>query len=193
MAFEALEIKSLPEKIETEDLVLRKQVSGTGGEVFALVDRNRAHLRTFMPWVLSTASAADSETFVQKCLKQWDEKTCFDYGVFLKATNARIGNCAAHSLDWAHHRAELGYWIDADHQGRGLAGQIVRGLETALFTIGFHRIEIRCAATNERSARLASAQGYRLEGRLREEAIENGEFRDTLIFGKLRAEWETSA
>lgn len=189
MAFEALEIKGFPEEIVTADLRLRKLRIEDAADLFELIERNRDHLRRFMPWERGTRSVEDSRSFLEASLRQWEDGQAFDYGIFEKSTGERIGGFGVHQISWQHHRAELGYWIAAAREGHGFASQSLRAIEDLLFQRGFHRLEIRCASANQRSAQVALRQGYVLEGTLREHAIENGEFRDTQVFAKLRSEW----
>jgi RimJ/RimL family protein N-acetyltransferase len=81
----------------------------------------------------------------------------------------------------------LGYWIAQKYVGLGLVSEAVQALEKECFKVGFHRIEIRCSSRNAKSAYVALRNHYRLEGYLKDEVIENSQFRDTLIFAKLNS------
>ena len=72
--------------------------------------------------------------------------------------------------------------------GKGLISEAIQLIETECFRLGFHRIEIRCSSRNEKSAMVALRNKYILEGYLKDEIIENGEFRDTFIFAKRAAD-----
>lgn len=101
-----------------------------------------------------------------------------------------MGNIGVHSIQWDQHRCEIGYWILGDFEGNGYVSEAVRALENALFKVGFNRIEIRCNTRNARSARVPRSCGYTHEGTLRQDGIDLGKFRDTMIFGKLKREWK---
>ena len=70
--------------------------------------------------------------------------------------------------------------------------EAVSALEAACFELGFNRVEIRCSSLNTRSASVPKRLEYCHEGTLREEMIENGKPRDTLVFAKLRSQAKTS-
>lgn len=190
MGFEALEIKPFPETIESHRLRLERHRPVTADSLFRMIDRNRAHLRPFMPWELSTQKEEDSRAWIQLSSQQWEKGLSFDYGIFLRSSGKLIGCFGVHTISWENHRAELGYWLDEKFQGQGFVSEAVEAAEEMLFRQGFHRIEIRCSAENSRSQAVATRSGYRMEARLREHAIQNGAFRDTLIFAKLRSEWK---
>jgi RimJ/RimL family protein N-acetyltransferase len=91
-----------------------------------------------------------------------------------------------HTISWTHESCEIGYWIAKEFEGRGYISETVKLLEDTLFQLGFHRIEIRCSSTNQRSAAVPKRLGYRHEGTLIAHQKEFGQWRDTLIFAKLR-------
>jgi ribosomal-protein-serine acetyltransferase len=116
--------------------------------------------------------------------ESWKQKALFDYGIYLLSDQKFIGNAGVHSIEWRHSRCELGYWVAKDMSGKGLITEAVQLLEAECFRLGFHRIEIRCSGKNEKSAFVALRNNFVLEGYLKDEMIENGQFRDTLIFAK---------
>ena len=76
--------------------------------------------------------------------------------------------------------------------GMGLITEAVQLLEAECFRLGFHRIEIRCSSKNEKSALVALRNNFVLEGYLKDEMIENGQFRDTFIFAKRANQYKTT-
>jgi ribosomal-protein-serine acetyltransferase len=152
--------------------------------MFEAVDSSRAHLLRFLPWVDFLKSVDDEAKWIGGCVRAWKERTQFVYAMFL-ADGTYIGNIDAHHIDWNHHRVELGYWIAKEHEGHGYVGESVCALEQKLFAVGFHRIEIRCNTRNKRSSNIPRRNGYKFEGTLRQDAVENGRYRDTMVFAKL--------
>ncbi|RYF79960.1 MAG: GNAT family N-acetyltransferase [Chitinophagaceae bacterium] len=55
-----------------------------------------------------------------------------------------------------------------------------------------HRIEIRCATGNDKSAAVAERLGFLKEGVLREAELVNGKQFDLAVFSQLHAEWEAT-
>ena len=100
------------------------------------------------------------------------------------------GSAAFHLIDQMRKSTSLGYWIDEQHQGRGIVTACCRALITEAFRgYELHRIEIRCAVGNDRSAAIPGRLGLREEGTLREAEPLHGRFVDLRLFSVLRHEW----
>lgn len=86
--------------------------------------------------------------------------------------------------------AEVGYWLDAAFEGRGLVTRAVTAvLDLAFGELGLERIELRALGTNERSRSVAERLGFTLEGTIREAArVDDGRC-DVVIYGLLKREW----
>lgn len=183
-----MEKTHLPDQIESERILLKRHSPDLAAQMFQYVDQDRKRLREFLPWVDFTRSVEDEASYIRMTQERWQNHSLFDYGIFRKSDSLYMGNCGVHSIAWQHDRCELGYWILGAFEGQGYVSEAVRALENVLFQVGFNRIEIRCASTNLRSARVPRVNGYRLEGVLRQDAVENGGYRDTYVFGKLKNE-----
>lgn len=178
--------KYFPEKIETQRLVLKRNISAHAKAMFHQVDQNRAHLRQFMPWEEKTKSVQDTKSYLDLMDNNWKERSEFDYGIFHNGDY--IGNFGVHGLNWQNGRCEVGYWIAADFEGAGYISEALAAVEEVIFQMDFHRIEIRCSINNLRSAKVARNNGYILDGTLRELNVENGRRADQLVFSKLRTD-----
>jgi len=86
--------------------------------------------------------------------------------------------------------AEVGYWLDAGLEGRGLVTRAVTAvLDHAFGPLGLHRVELQTTTDNTRSRRVAERLGFTQEGVLREAAAFPGERRDVVVHGLLAREW----
>lgn len=156
--------------------------------IFQKVEQDRARLGQFLPWVEQIKTEADEANYIRSTFLQWQEGKAFEYGIFLKDTMEYLGNAGAHTISWEDDRCELGYWLSSAAEGKGYMAEAVGLLEVELFRLGFHRIEIRCNSRNLRSAAVPKRSGYVLEGVLREDVVELGERRDTMVWSKLKRE-----
>ncbi len=181
-------VKSFPELIDGDRIYLKKHDLTIVDEMFQLIENNRDRLSQFMPWALQTQRPEDTKGYIVVCLESWKQKALFDYGIYLKSGHRFIGNAGIHSIDWRNSRCELGYWLGLEFEGKGYTTEAVHLIEKACFEKNFHRIEIRCSADNVKSSAVAIRSGYKLEGYLRDEKIEQNRYRDTLIFSKLKSE-----
>ncbi len=160
--------------------------------IFAAVDADRERLGRFLPWVARTRTLEDEIFYIRAATEQWERGEYFDYAIFLRAdgsdTGEYLGNVGVHSIAWEHERCEIGYWVKGSREGQGLIAEAVSEVESEVFRLGFNRIEICCSSENSRSARVPERLGYRLEGIMRQDSIENGRYRDTLVHAKLRSD-----
>ncbi len=173
------------EKLEGARIWLKKLPSEAAKEIYELVDADRTRLGRFLPWVVGIHSVADEEEYLRISDEQWNCYEFFDYGIFLKSDGRYLGSAGAHTLSWENERCEIGYWVAGAFEGKGLIAEAVGLLEKEIFRLGFHRIEIRCDPNNPRSAAVPRRCGYDLEGVLRDQVVENGKRRSTMVWAKL--------
>lgn len=95
-----------------------------------------------------------------------------------------IGSVHIHSISHHHHKVELGYWIQKKFEGFGFVSEALNLVEKELARLKFNKMDIRCNSDNLRSVNLALKNGFRLEGTLIQDCIEDGRYRDTMVFGK---------
>jgi len=83
--------------------------------------------------------------------------------------------------------AEIGYFVDENYWGRGIATKAVELIEKEGFgKYGLHRIEIRMSPNNPASEKVAIKAGYKKEGLLKESHQEvGGKFRDSYLYAKI--------
>ncbi|HEV2199074.1 MAG TPA: GNAT family protein [Bryobacteraceae bacterium] len=157
--------------------------------LFVAVEREREHLRPWLPWVEATHSEEDTLSFIRSVLAQFAENRGFAAGIW---TGARLaGTIGVHRIDWLNRRVEIGYWLGREYEGRGIMTAACRAVVTHLFReLELHRVEIRCAVENAKSAAIAKRLGFALEGTLREAQLADGRYRDLLVFGMLRQDWK---
>lgn len=161
-------------------------------ELYAAADRNRAHLRTFLPWVDPTRSVDDTRAFLHTAQAQADAGEGFTAGLVV---NGAIAGCIGlHRIDWPNRNVSLGYWIDERHQGRGLITAGCRLLiDHIVSDLKLNRVEIRCAVENRRSRAIPERLGFRQEGVLLGAQWVNDRFLDLVVYGLLAAEWRPSS
>ncbi|MCB0367538.1 MAG: GNAT family N-acetyltransferase [Bdellovibrionaceae bacterium] len=183
-----MKVRKLPEEIVAERVALRRHSLETAQTMFEYVDSDRARLGEFLPWVEYTQTLEDEIGYIKMTHEKWAEGTLFDYSIFKLGSGEYIGNVGLHSISWENAKCEIGYWILGKFEGQGLMSAAVQALETICFQIGFNRVEIRCSSLNLKSAGVPRRLDYHLDGTLREDSAENGRFRDTLVFSKLKRE-----
>ncbi|MEU4210938.1 GNAT family protein [Streptomyces sp. NPDC026206] len=82
--------------------------------------------------------------------------------------------------------ASLGYWIDAEHTGKGLASLAAEAVcRDADERLGLHRIEAGTVVTNTASQRVLAKCGFELIGRARNYLHIDGEWQDHFLFHRI--------
>ena len=71
-----------------------------------LTDRNREHLRTWLPWWDASCTVEDSKNFIRTTLKQFAKNNGFQAGIWHEGCLARV--VGYHAIDWEHCSISLG-------------------------------------------------------------------------------------
>jgi ribosomal-protein-serine acetyltransferase len=140
-----------------------------------------------MPWAPSQGPD-DTLRFIQATRRQLTANDGFQ--TVLVAKDNIVGVVGFHAVDWTNRITSLGYWLDEDHQGRGLITSSVRALvDHALRVWKLNRVEVRVAPENHRSRSVPERLGFREEGVLRQvERIEDC-YRDSVVYAILAPDW----
>lgn len=156
--------------------------------LFYVADCNRAHLRTWLPWVDQTQSPDDVRGFIRSVTPMMEGGDTLHAAIWVDGDIA--GAIGYHPIDHANRNCSLGYWIAESHQGRGIVTRCCHTLLDHLFDErGLHRVEIRCGTENRRSAAVPQRLGFRLEGVLRQSQWVSGRWLDLEVWSLLEHEW----
>ncbi|HET8939817.1 MAG TPA: GNAT family protein [Polyangiales bacterium] len=171
-----------------ERTLLRPIAESDPQPLYEAVDRNRAHLRRYLPWLDSTRSPKDIEAFRVRSLAQ--EREGLGMARVIEHAAAISGVVSFNHIDLFNRRAELGYWIDRTLEGRGICRQACTQLIRHAFEeLDLNRISIAAAVENRRSRALAERLGFTFEGVRREAEWLYDRFVDHATYGLLRREW----
>ena len=158
--------------------------------VFALVDRNREHLRRWLIWVDRSGSPDVTRQFIKDSKRSYENKEAMSAGIWFNGQLA--GAIGVVHYDWYNRKLELGYWISTDHEGKGIVTRAVSAMiDDAFNNLGLNRVEIHCASENIRSRSIPERLGFRQDGVLRESSLLNDEFVDKVVYSMLASEWES--
>ena len=144
-------MQRLPDRVESERLVLRRWQHDEAAVLHAAVAASIDHLRPWMPWVaFEPLTIAERVTLIEGWTREWEEGGDALYGVFLDG--AAIGNCGLHRRG-AENELEIGYWIAATHTRRGYATELTSSLTDAALDIdGIDRVQVVTDEANTASA-----------------------------------------
>lgn len=150
----------VPSRIETERLVLRPYVEADAASLVEVVTRNAAHLAPYMEWMkFEPLDEAARREWIAGEAEKWAAGTGFTMGMFDR-DGTLIGSSGYHLRD-DPNGLEIGYWIDAAHEGKGLVTEAAGALTlVALEVAGAAVVTIAHAPTNVRSAAVPQRLGY---------------------------------
>ncbi len=106
-----------------------------------------------------------------------------------------LGSCGFHEIEWRHRWGEVGIVIGArDYWGKGYGTDAMQTLVAwGFYTLNLNRVTLRVYSDNARAIRCYEKVGFQIEGRLRQDNFYNGAYRDTLVMGLLREDWDRAA
>jgi ribosomal-protein-serine acetyltransferase len=175
-------------RLQRDDACLTPLEDKHAPEVFAVVERERAYLREWLPWVDRTLEVADSLAFIQTSAQQFADNDGLTLGIWCDGKFA--GTIGTHKIDWLNRKVELGYWIAAELQGRGIVTSACRAfIDHAFDEWQLHRVEIHCATGNQKSCAIPERLGFQLEGVLRDAQLVNEKYYDIKVYSMLAGEW----
>jgi ribosomal-protein-serine acetyltransferase len=182
----------MPRLFIDERTVLRPMLDSDASALYSVIDDNRARLRHWLPWLDGTRSHEDLRAFRSRMTAQ--EAEGMGLARVIQRDNALCGVIAFNHIDGLNRRAELGYWLGREYEGRGLCRRGSSLLIAHAFAeLGLNRIAIAAAVGNRRSRALAERLGFTLEGVLRQAEWLYDHYVDHAVYGLLRAEWQQAA
>jgi RimJ/RimL family protein N-acetyltransferase len=174
--------------IETERLLLRDFVEEDWRAVHEY--GSDPEVVRYLPWGPNTEG--DSRDFISRSIAIQSEspRRRFEIGIVLKEEGRLIGGCGIRENNPTLMEGNMGYVLNKDYWGRGIATEAARALVRFGFeTLNLHRIFATCFPENKASERVLQKCGMSLEGRLRENLLMRGEWRDSLLYAILDREW----
>jgi RimJ/RimL family protein N-acetyltransferase len=177
----------IPERIETERLILRAAKSNDGPEAFEAVMESVNELKPWMPWAHPEPLLEASVRFHAEAQAKWYSREMLDFQWHDKATGRLIGKGGFHTINWTVPKFEIGYWVRTSMAGKGYCSEAVNALvQFAQNSLGARRLEICSDPKNARSRRVAERCGFTLEGILQKNMRDPyGALRDSCIYAKV--------
>lgn len=131
-----------------------------------LMARNQARLALWQPWAAYRPSVESTRSYIRGGLARFAEGR--ELYLMIEHEGVPVGACGMRR-DPQTLIADLGYWLDAGSEGKGLITRAVTALTSAAFdAYGMRRAEIRTMVTNRRARAVAERCGYEFEGVLRQ-------------------------
>ena len=100
-----------------EDLTLSILEDSDTEEIFAVIDRNRLHLRGWLPWIDAVSTCEAEEVFILGSHVQFERNHKAVYGI--RYQGHIIGVVGLPWIDWEHKECAMGYWLEECQTGHG--------------------------------------------------------------------------
>jgi ribosomal-protein-serine acetyltransferase len=173
-----------------ESLELRQIAEEDVVDLTVLIDRNRAYLKQWLPWLDKSADIQDTARFIGRSLEQALNNNGLTFGIVFKGSLA--GVVGQVYMDAAASETELGYWLDAHHQGRGIVTRAAaRLIDYAFEEQNCERVIMHCAVGNTKSRAVPERLGFVQEGILRDAEWLYDHYVDLVAYSILKAAWIT--
>lgn len=174
--------------LTTQRLLLRRFGEGDVPAVTRLADDITIYRNTLK--IPHPYTETDARLWLSIQKEQTRTGTGVVFAITGKDDGLLMGACGM-ELVADHRRGELGYWLGRDYWGKGYATEAAAAVVGWGFeTLGLARISAARFSDNPTSGRVLEKIGMAREGVLRRHAFRDGEFRDMVMYGILREEWE---
>ena len=158
-------------------------------EFLEFVAQNRAHLNEWLGWGERIQTLEDAERFIERGVKQFASESLPTVGIW--QNGALVGGILFFPLQAMIQATEIGYWLGAGAQGRGLMFRAVRAMLAYVFEeLRLNRVALHADVDNLRSQRLAERLGFQREGLERESWLLHGAYRDNVAYAMLARDWQ---
>lgn len=170
----------------TETLVLRPTTLESTSDIYEAITRERDYLRTWLPFVDWTQDESNTLEYVQGVIDNEEvQYSIYDSDKF-------IGRIGFNHMDALNHKAEIGYWIIEEAQGKGIVTRSVKELLILGFTdLNLNKIVIKAGIGNAKSRSIPEKLGFTLEGIERDgELLVDNKYTDLAVYGLLKKEFK---
>lgn len=144
-------------------------------------------------WLFFAENPSSAETYRETIIPDWRRQYADLNGIEagLLYDGSLCGMISLHNLDQVNRKAEIGYWIAKDFEGKGIITAACRKLITYAFEeLELNRVAICAAVGNEKSRAIPERLGFLEEGRARDGLYVNGRHHDLVYYSLLKREWE---
>lgn len=184
------EFKAFPQ-LTTEQLLLRRTMLTDAPDVLQF--RGDPYVQRFNGPVYE--AVAEAEGLIHELHDEYFKQSGICWGVTLKNEGKVIGLFGIHHWSRRHRRAEIGYDMNRDYWGQGLATEALQAmLRFSFVQMNLNRIYAGTIADNHESVRLLERLGFVREGTKRAFSWEDdGTFHDGAMYSLLQHEWNDYA
>jgi ribosomal-protein-serine acetyltransferase len=158
-----------------------------------LIVRNQARLARWEPWAEQPATLDGTRAYIRAALEDFVRGRQISTIMAIDGGARFIGRCGIRINTYAGS-GDIGYWIYADYEGRGITSRESRALISSVFAEhGLTKMELRTSVENVRSRALAERLGFTFEGILPGGLRFVSRADDVALYGMPAARWNAPA
>ena len=171
------------QNLETERLYLRRVVKEDVNEIFAL--RSDQEVMKYIPRPL-LKTEEEALAHIAMIDEKIDSNEGINWAITLKGNPKLIGIIGHYRIRPEHFRAEVGYMLLPEYQGKGIISEAINEVVNYGFEVmQLHSIEAIIDPENFASEKVLQKNGFVKEAHLKENEFYDGRFLDTVIYSIL--------
>lgn len=171
------------QNLETERLYLRRVTKEDVNEIFAL--RSDQEVMKYIPRPL-VKTEEEALAHIAMIDEKIDSNEGINWAITLKGNPKLIGIIGHYRIRPEHFRAEIGYMLLPEYQGKGIISEAINEVVNYGFEVmKLHSIEAIIDPENFASEKVLQKNGFVKEAHLKENEFYDGRFLDTVIYSIL--------
>ena len=172
--------------LETERLVLRRMMLDDLDDVFEYA--SQPEVPKYLLWYPHEDKSFTAQ-YLRIVDKKYKKNEFYDWAVTFNGK--MIGTAGFTSFDVLNNSAQIGYVLNKNYWGKGIASEAARAVITFGFeALGLNRIEAKFIPENNSSRRVLEKCGMKFEGSHHEAIRAKGRYLDIEIYAITRSEYE---
>ncbi len=177
----------LPE-LTTPRLTLRRMLVSDTEDMYAYA--SRLDVTQYLTWYPHPDRDYTRE-YLQYLGNRYSAGMFYDWAIVYEPDCKMVGTCGFTSFNCTADSAEVGYVLNPEYWGKGIAQEALqRVLRFGFENLKLHRIEAKYIEENERSRRLMERVGMTFEGVIREGMLIKGNYVNVGVCAILDREWQ---
>jgi ribosomal-protein-alanine N-acetyltransferase len=170
--------------LETNRVLLRRIEETDAEEIFQIRSDERIMQFIDRP---RAKSIEDARALISRITDDTNKSQGITWAITLKENIKLLGTIGFWRITVEHFRAEIGYMLNFDYQGKGILSEAMPAiLQYGFETIGLHSVEAQVKPGNNASIKLLEKNGFVREAYFNENYFFDGKFLDTVVYSVLK-------
>ncbi|MEC1666920.1 GNAT family protein [Bacillus mojavensis] len=173
-----------------EHITIRLLEPKDAERLVAIIHENQQRISQWLFWA---ENPSDAETYRETLIPDWRRQYADLNGIEagILYDGSLCGMISLHNLDQVNKKAEIGYWIGEEYEGKGIITAACRTIITYAFQdLELNRVAICAAVGNHKSRAIPERLGFQEERIAREGIFIKGKFHDLVYYSLLKREWD---